>query len=100
MEKINANLLAKIRAAAFPDELSVVAVRLSVAKNVFIVSASLYFSFYLFAVGGLEPSITGPIAYLMYPAFLLATYVFAYELVNYGVKVYAERLAYLRYVAL
>lgn len=100
MEKINANLLAKIRAAAFPDELSAVAVRLSVAKNVFIVSASLYFSFYLFAVGGFEPSITGPIAYLTYPAFLLATYAFAYELVNYGVKVYAENMGFLRYIAL
>ncbi len=50
MEKINANLLAKIRAAAFPDELSAVAVRLSVAKNVFVLAASVYFSFYLFAV--------------------------------------------------
>lgn len=100
MEKINANLLAKIRTAAFPDELSAVAVRLSVAKNVFVVSASVYFTCYLFAIGGFEPSVTGPAAYLMYPAFLLATYVLAYELVNYGVKVYAENMGYLRYVAL
>lgn len=100
MEKINANLLAKIRTAAFPDELSAVAVRLSVAKNVFIVTASLYFTCYLFAVGGFEPSITGPVSYLIYPAFLLATYALAYELVNYGVKVYAENMGYLRYVAL
>jgi hypothetical protein len=50
MEKINANLLAKIRTAAFPNELSTLAVRLSVAKNVFIVVASLYFTAYLFAV--------------------------------------------------
>ena len=62
MEKINANLLAKIRTAAFPDELSAVAVRLSVAKNVFVVSASVYFTCYLFAIGGFEPSVTGPAA--------------------------------------
>lgn len=100
MEKINANLLAKIRSAAFPDELSVVALRLSVAKNVFIVSASVYFSLYLFAVGGFEPSITGPVAYLAYPAFLLATCALGYELFNYGSKVYFERLAAFRYAVL
>lgn len=100
MEKINANLLAKIRTAAFPDELSAIAVRLSVAKNVFIIAASLYFTCYLFAVGGFEREITGMLAFLMYPAFLLATYALAYELVNYCVKVYAENLGFLRYVAL
>lgn len=100
MEKINANLLAKIRAVAFPDELSTLSVRLSVAKNVFVVTASLYFTCYLFAIGGYEPSVTGTLAYLMYPALLLATYALAYELVNYSVKVYAENWGFLRYVAL
>lgn len=100
MEKINANLLAKIRTAAFPDELSAIAVRLSVAKNVFVIAASLYFACYLFAVGGFVPEVTGMLAYLMFPAFLLSVYVFAYELVGYWAKVYADNAKYARYAAL
>lgn len=100
MEKINANLIAKIRAAAFPDELSAVGVRLSVVKNVFAMTASVYFTAYLFAVGGYEVEISRSVAYLSYPAFLFSTYALAYELVSYGVQLYAENLKFLRYVTM
>lgn len=100
MEKINANLFAKIRTAAFPDELSAIGVRLSVAKNVFALAASTYFTAYLFAIGGYELEISRAVAYLSYPAFLFATYALAYELVSYGIQLYSENLKPLRYAAM
>jgi hypothetical protein len=100
MEKSNANLLGTIRSAAFPDALSTVTVRLSVAKNVFSLAATAYFSLYLATVGGFAPETSARFLFLFYPAFLLSAYVLLYELASFSVRVYFEKYELLRFVAL
>lgn len=99
MEKSKEALTTLIRKAAFPDELSTAALRLSVAKNVFSLAAAVYFCLYLFAVGGLWKEPAEELIPLFFPAFLLAACALTYELANYFIRVKFEKFAKLRYAA-
>lgn len=50
MEKINSNLLSSIKQKLFGDPIFLAKTRLSIAKTVFIFTAFLYFSVYLFII--------------------------------------------------
>lgn len=75
MDKIKENLLStlkKIRSQIFANPLSSARLRLSVAENIFIFSAFLYFLLTLMAVSGFFPYFASALVFFLYPIFTLS----------------------------
>lgn len=82
----------------FASPLKRAKLHLSVAKNLFILTAFLYFFTLLMTIGGLYPEYTATLAFFLYPVFVFSCLALVYNICSYGIVIYLEQYLFLRYI--
>jgi hypothetical protein len=82
----------------FANPLERAKLHLSIAKNLFIFSAFLYFFTLLMTIGGFYPQYTAVVTFFLYPVFVFSCLVLFYNVCSYGIVIYLEKYLFLRYI--
>lgn len=88
----------RLRDRLFASPLERAKLHLSIAKNLFILSAFLYFFALLMTIGGSFVEYSAQITFFLYPIFALSSLVLFYNICSYGIVIYLEKYLFLRYI--
>lgn len=91
------SLLERIRSVIWSDPITRVGVRLTTAKNIFLIMATLYYSIYIGSVGGMFGNEGSMALTIILPAFLLSIFGLLYALLDYAIVIYTEGFVWIRY---
>jgi hypothetical protein len=88
----------RIQDRLFASPLERAKLHLGIAKNLFILSAFLYFFALLMTIGGSFVESAAEITFFLFPLFVFSVLALFYNICSYGIVIYLEKYLFLRYI--
>ncbi|HBB27470.1 TPA: hypothetical protein DCZ36_03165 [Candidatus Gracilibacteria bacterium] len=88
----------RLQDSLFGSPLERAKLHLGIAKNLFILSAFLYFFALLMTIGGSFIDYAAKGTFFLYPVFVFSCLALLYNICSYGIVIYLEKYLFLRYI--